>query len=33
LAIWPHNANEKPIAALKKVVAAKIDLVGSAGKA
>ncbi|WP_196591062.1 class II fructose-bisphosphate aldolase [Pectinatus frisingensis] len=33
LAIWPHNANEKPIAALKKVVAAKIDLVGSADKA
>lgn len=33
LAIWPHNANEKPLMALKKVVAAKIDLVGSTNKA
>ncbi|WP_196594503.1 class II fructose-bisphosphate aldolase [Pectinatus sottacetonis] len=33
LAIWPYNANEKPLAALKDIVRAKIDLVGSSQKA
>lgn len=33
MAIWPSKAAEKPIAALQEVVRAKIELVGSAGKA